>query len=435
MQFSMKFCRHRSAAARCFLAVLLATPPAVPAQQHDAPVRYEDDFLSADFHRSRRELLRETLPENAVAVVFGAATRNRSNDVGYEYRQSSDFLGDTQADLRRHHASYQADLQVAASPSYGDHRLTLMADWDGERATQENRLADTTTSNSRDNFGIAAQHQMLWPKVFATVGARVEHNENFGTDLAPRATVVVVARTSSGAIGETRLRASAGTGIKEPTMLESYSISPFFLGNLDLSPERSRSVEVGIDQRLAGDRAKVEVAWFDNRFSDIISLRTDPATFEAQYFNVGETRARGLEFGIQAVPIPAVRARASYTLLDSEVVETTSPGNVLFAPGQWAFRRPRNSGSVGATIDWRRVTADINGTFIGRFVDSDFGLFNPPLTENPGHSTWETRVSVALTQQVSAILSIDNLTNTDYSEPFGYQPLGRLVRVGARFAF
>ncbi len=31
--------------------------------------------------------------------------------------------------------------QLAASPSYGDHRLTLMADWDGERATQENRLA------------------------------------------------------------------------------------------------------------------------------------------------------------------------------------------------------------------------------------------------------------------------------------------------------
>ena len=93
-------------------------------------------------------------------------------------------------------------------------------------------------------------------------------------------------------------------------MLESFSISPFFLGNLDLEPERSRSVEVGVDQRLAGDRAKVEVTWFDNRFSDIISLRTDPATFEAQYFNVGVTRARGLEFGVQVAPIPAIRARA-----------------------------------------------------------------------------------------------------------------------------
>jgi Xaa-Pro aminopeptidase len=74
------------------LAVLLAPPPAVAAQQADAPVRYEDDFLSADFHSGRRDALRALLPENAVAFVFGAATRNRSNDVSYEYRQSSDLL-------------------------------------------------------------------------------------------------------------------------------------------------------------------------------------------------------------------------------------------------------------------------------------------------------------------------------------------------------
>ena len=138
---------------------------------------------------------------------------------------------------------------------------------------------------------------------------------------------------------------------------------------------------------------------------------------------------------IQAAPIPAIRARASYTLLDSEIVETTSPGSVLFAPGQWAFRRPRNSGSIGATLIWQRLSADVNGTFIGKFVDSDMGLFNPAFTENRGHTTWETRLSVAVTRQLSGILSIDNLTNADYSEPFGYQPLGRVVRAGVRVAF
>ena len=92
LQLCIQFSLRRNTATWCLLAAVLLAPPPVPAQQRDAPVRYEDDFLSADFHRSRRELLRETLPENAVAVVFGAATRNRSNDVGYEYRQSSDFL-------------------------------------------------------------------------------------------------------------------------------------------------------------------------------------------------------------------------------------------------------------------------------------------------------------------------------------------------------
>jgi Xaa-Pro aminopeptidase len=78
--------------AAWLLAVLLALPGTVPAQQRDAPVRYEDDFLSADFHRSRRQLLLDVLPANAVAVVFSAPTRNRQNDVSFEYRQSSDLL-------------------------------------------------------------------------------------------------------------------------------------------------------------------------------------------------------------------------------------------------------------------------------------------------------------------------------------------------------
>src|SRR5688572_8715296 len=88
----IQFSRSRGAAVWGLLIAVLAAPPAVPAQQQEAPVRYEDDFLSADFHRSRRELLRERLPDNAVAIVFSAATRNRSNDVSYEYRQSSDLL-------------------------------------------------------------------------------------------------------------------------------------------------------------------------------------------------------------------------------------------------------------------------------------------------------------------------------------------------------
>jgi Xaa-Pro aminopeptidase len=69
--------------------------PSLPAQQPatlDAPVRYEDDHLGADFHRSRREAVMDALPGNAIALFFGAPTHTRQNDVSYEYRQSSDLL-------------------------------------------------------------------------------------------------------------------------------------------------------------------------------------------------------------------------------------------------------------------------------------------------------------------------------------------------------
>ena len=53
----------------------------------DAP----SDFLSADFHKERREAVRSMLPANSMAVFFANAERNRANDVSYVYHQDPDF--------------------------------------------------------------------------------------------------------------------------------------------------------------------------------------------------------------------------------------------------------------------------------------------------------------------------------------------------------
>jgi vitamin B12 transporter len=360
---------------------------------------------------------------------------------------STDFLNDSTNRLRRHHAEYQADVRVGPAPSADGQLLTLVADWDGERATAENRIFSSRTENARDNFGVAAQQQMLWRRVSATAGVRFEHNGSFGAAAVPRGTIVFAARQSAGGIGDTRLRASAGTGIKEPTMLESFSLSPYFRGNPNLEPERSRSVEAGLEQRLAADRAQVEVVCFDGRYRDIIALvTTNPSTFESQYQNVGVTRARGVELGFRGAlvsasnssagaALPDVQIRGGYTFVDSEVLESARPADPIFGIGQSAFWRPRHSGFAGLTVRWKRLAGDLNGVFVGSFVDSDFGLFNPPLVLNPGHNAWDLRVSAKLTPQVSATLAIDNVTNRDYSEPFGYQPLLRAVRAGIRVSY
>ncbi len=49
------------------------------------------DYLSAEFHKERREALRAKMPENSVAVFFANAVRNRANDVDYIYHQDPDF--------------------------------------------------------------------------------------------------------------------------------------------------------------------------------------------------------------------------------------------------------------------------------------------------------------------------------------------------------
>jgi vitamin B12 transporter len=247
---------------------------------------------------------------------------------------------------------------------------------------------------------------------------------------------VVLARASDGAIGETSLKTSAGLGIKEPTVLQSFSLSPYFHGNASLEPERARTIEAGIEQRLAGGRAKVEATWFDNRFRNLIATRTiDPATFAAEYFNIGLSRARGVEVGAEAAPHRTLRGRVGYTFLASEIVDSTSSFSVVFQPGQPLFRRPRHSGFIGATWTGNRVTADVNGVRIGRFVDSDFSSLSPAMVTSEGRTTWDARLAVTVTRQVTGTLSIDNAANADYMEPLGYPALRRAVRVGLRMAF
>lgn len=49
------------------------------------------DYLLPEFHKERRNALREKMPENSVAVFFANAVRNRANDVEYIYHQDPDF--------------------------------------------------------------------------------------------------------------------------------------------------------------------------------------------------------------------------------------------------------------------------------------------------------------------------------------------------------
>ena len=49
------------------------------------------DFLSKEFHKDRRELLRSKMPKNSVTVVFSNPIRNRANDVNYVFHQDPSF--------------------------------------------------------------------------------------------------------------------------------------------------------------------------------------------------------------------------------------------------------------------------------------------------------------------------------------------------------
>jgi Xaa-Pro aminopeptidase len=63
-----------------FLSLTIAAQNGIP-----------EDYLSSEFHKSRRDALRSKMSKNSVAVFFANAERNRSNDVDYVYHQDPNF--------------------------------------------------------------------------------------------------------------------------------------------------------------------------------------------------------------------------------------------------------------------------------------------------------------------------------------------------------
>jgi vitamin B12 transporter len=341
----------------------------------------------------------------------------------------SDFLYDSDTDLHRHHVEYRLDAVVAPNQT-----LTGTFAYDGERGVLTNHMSTAVPQRpERNNTGTTVQYEAVANAVSVVGGVRFENNGSFGFYVAPRVAASWQIGEGGAEVGATRIRGTVGRGIKEPTFLQSYSPSLSFFGNPDLKPERSRGFDVAVEQRFARDRVGLEATYFANHFDELISLGpSDPVTFASQYMNIGETRASGLELVGDAIVRGALQLRGSYTLLDSKVIRSTSSSSI-FAPGRSLYRRPRHSGSVQVLFTHGRFSGMLGGLFVGSRVDTDFNF--PTVSSNAGYATWNASGEVKLARRTGVFVTLDNLADRQYMEPFGYPALGRTIRVGVRTRF
>ena len=319
---------------------------------------------------------------------------------------------------------YQAEWQADAR-----HLLSLGAELEresGEIGTPGQELL----SPRRDNLGLYAQDRLAFgTRAFLTLGARLESNDSYGTRLVPRAALALRLREGQDA---TTLRASAGAGIKEPSFFESYGISFYARGNPDLQPERSRTFDLGLEQRLLEGRLRAGATLFHHLYYDQIAYFVkDYATFEGSYANLGRSRARGLELELEAAPVAQLELRAAYTLLDGEILESGNAFDPIYAAGQPLLRRPRHQGSL--TAGWRSARAALGATLllVGERADSDFSALG--LTSNVGYARLDLRGRLVLGRGLELLAAAENALDREYMEVLGYPALGRAVRVALRY--
>ena len=232
----------------------------------------------------------------------------------------------------------------------------------------------------------------------------------------------------------TRLRGSFGTGIRPP---DAFEIA--FTDNSGLKPERSKSGEIGVTQRLGGAAVQLDATAFVNDYTDlIISVgRTFSGISRYRTDNISNARARGAELGAAWRVMPAFDMRASYTFLDSEIraVRGSTAAPAPYSVGDRLLRRPRHSGSIDAAWTHARGSAFAQLQVRGESLDAD-PSFGPTggLFTNPGHTVINIGASWRPLRAIEVFARALNLFDREYEEVLGYPAPGRTAYIGARVA-
>ena len=365
--------------------------------------------------------------------------------------------------------------------------LTAGVDFERESAVidSSNDFSRARVSPARNNLGFYVQNQATWrERVFLTAGVRVENNTGdvpddlrkvlqslgssapsgdvgFGLAANPKVSVSVLARRhrDNSTVGATRLKASFGTGIKEPTLDEAFGPSIFALGNPGLDPERTVSFDTGVVQEFFARRLSVDLTYFDNRFRNLIIFEST-ATSEpirlpngvlTNFINADRASGRGVEFTASARPagvLSRLRLTGSYTFLRSRLdraadVLTFPPPTFagVFVPnpelGLPLLRRPRHSGAFEASWIERRFDVTLEGSIVGRrrdfipFPFSKFDLSGKPIF-NDRYAKLNLAGSYRVNNWVSLYTRVENLLNQDYQEVIGFPAYRLNLTAGLR---
>ncbi|MCA0422414.1 MAG: TonB-dependent receptor [Proteobacteria bacterium] len=226
----------------------------------------------------------------------------------------------------------------------------------------------------------------------------------------------------------TKLRASAGTGGKAPSLFQLYS--PQY-GTRNLEAEHSFGVDAGIDQTLFGGRLTLSATAFHNRYRNLIDFSPyDLATYSYPvcpasqrytgcYLNIGRAHMNGVELSADAVLIEGfLTARAFYTHLVAidKLTDKHLP------------RRPENEGKLAfriTPIDKLTIEPTV------RLVGERYSSANETLRLAP-YARFDLRVDYQLHKNLNIYARADNLTNAKYQEVYNYGSTGRAFFAGAR---
>ncbi|MET0377422.1 MAG: TonB-dependent receptor [Spongiibacteraceae bacterium] len=208
------------------------------------------------------------------------------------------------------------------------------------------------------------------------------------------------------------LYANASESYKLPSL---YALAYPLIANPDLKPERSESVDAGLQQHF-DNGTHVRLGYFRIRFEDVIDFDSNLFTNVNRAWAISE----GVEAELHQPLGESVLLSLNATYLDLDAIDAVR-------------LRSRPMWQGGVALDWNidsRWTAFANLHYESGYYDSSIPT---GLIETASHVTVNTGATVKLSPNFSLAVVLKNLLDEDYEQSVGTAAPGRMARLALTY--
>ena len=380
-----------------------------------------NDLLHSDFDRLSSRLSGQYISVDGNWNHKFSLSEARFDNKDFKYSSAGLIVANGASESNKRNYQYIGSRLWADSQQ----QISLLLEREEEEYKQFGGYAFGNDANKfvgRDTDSIALEYR-LDPTDSVTLAVGARHDKNDVFDDANTWKFEGVYRLDS----STRLRASAGTAIKNPTYTELYGIFSGFESNPNIIPEESQSWELGVDQALLDDSLVLKASYFSAKLENEIESKSKcvagcdtPEWQDDTYITVpgniaGNSDRKGLELTSSWFINESLVLDASYTYTDST------------QEGIAEIRRARHLGSLNLLWKVRdNLTVNANAQHNGKQTDIGGVTLDAFTLVN-------LNANYSASDQLEIYLRLDNLLDEDYEEVYGYQTLGFGASLGLRF--
>lgn len=403
------------------------------AYDADSYTKTREVYIGAGFTWS-------TLDGSFVQKFRGEYTNISRDSVNEDTATAYDYDGEGETSHLKYQGTYFFNTPSLAAAK---HSVTALAEWKRETFkevsfyTYNGLVTNGSTGNDpleQNLYGFAAEYRgEFWDNLFLSGAVRYDKNDDF-KDAVTYTSSVAYLFPSTG----TRLHASAGTGVKNPSFYEQFGSTNNYVGNPDLKSERSYSWDAGVEQSLLNDRLKVDVTYFNSVLKDMIGKSYDSITDTTTPVNIdGNTHQQGIEVSADMTLTDSLKLKAFYTYLDADSIGSN---------GELITRRPKHTGSVNlskAFLDGKAnafVDVSLNGDMTDKVWSYYYDLLGKyhdtsRVTTLAKHAVVNVGADYQINDHAQIYGRVENLLDADYQEVYGYNTAGITGYVGLKADF